>query len=65
LVSSDNGVPLPFYEPNSVVEQTRMKQRAQSYHIVDNDLYKISVSGPCFAVSAKKKVRSMRRSYWS
>jgi ribonuclease HI len=35
-----------YYEPDSTVEQTRMQQRAQSYQIVDNDLYKISVLGP-------------------
>jgi hypothetical protein len=35
-----------YYEPNSTEEQTRMQQRARSYQIVDNDLYKISVSGP-------------------
>jgi hypothetical protein len=34
-----------YYEPDSIVEQTRMHQRAQSYQITDNDLYKISVSG--------------------
>jgi hypothetical protein len=35
-----------YSEPDSIVEQTRMQQRAQSYQIVDNDLNKISVSGP-------------------
>jgi hypothetical protein len=40
-----------YYEPNTIVEQTRMQQRAQAYQIVDNDLYKISISTPSFAVS--------------
>jgi hypothetical protein len=35
-----------YYEPNSTVEQTRMQQRAQSYQIVNTELYKISVSDP-------------------
>jgi hypothetical protein len=35
-----------YYELDSAVEQIRMQQRAQSYQIVDNNLYKISVSGP-------------------
>jgi hypothetical protein len=35
-----------YYEPDIIVEQTRMQQRAQLYQIVDNDLYKISVLGP-------------------
>jgi ribonuclease HI len=33
-----------YYEPDSTVEQTRMQQRDQSYQIIDNDLYKNSVS---------------------
>jgi hypothetical protein len=35
-----------YYEPDTIIKQIRMQQRAQSYQIVDNDLYKISVSGP-------------------
>jgi hypothetical protein len=35
-----------YYEPDSTVEHTRMQQRARSYQIVDNDLYKTSTSGP-------------------
>jgi hypothetical protein len=35
-----------YYEPDSTVEHTRMQQRAKSYQIVDNELYKTSVSGP-------------------
>jgi hypothetical protein len=44
-----------YYEPNTTVEQIRMQQRAQAYQIVDNDLYKVSISGPSFTASAKKK----------
>jgi hypothetical protein len=44
-----------YYEPNTTVEQIRMQQRARAYQIVDNELYKISVSAPSFVVSAKKK----------
>jgi hypothetical protein len=33
------------YEPDSAIEQTRMQHRARSYQIVDNGLYKISISG--------------------
>jgi hypothetical protein len=33
-----------YYEPNNTLEKTRMQQRAQAYEIVDNNLYKISVS---------------------
>jgi hypothetical protein len=35
-----------YYEPDTIVEPIRMQQRAQAYEIVDNDLYKISISGP-------------------
>jgi hypothetical protein len=44
-----------YYEPNTTFEQIRMQQRARAYQIVDNELYKISVSAPSFVVSAKKK----------
>jgi hypothetical protein len=62
-----------YYKPDTIVEQMRMQQRARAYQIVDNDLYKILVSGPSFAVLAKKMVanivrgahRSMCRSHWS
>jgi hypothetical protein len=42
-----------FYEPDNIVEQTRIQQRAQSYQIVDKDLYKISVSGPLLRCVSK------------
>jgi hypothetical protein len=42
-----------YYEPDSIVDQTIMQQRAQSYQIVDNDLYKISVSGPLLQCVSK------------
>jgi hypothetical protein len=35
-----------YYEPDRKNEQTRMQQRAKDYQIVDNELYKTSVSGP-------------------
>jgi hypothetical protein len=35
-----------YYEPDSTNEQIRMQQRARDYQIVDNNLYKASVSGP-------------------
>jgi hypothetical protein len=44
-----------YYEPDSVVEQTRMQQRAQSYQIVDNDLCKISVSSPLLSCVSKEE----------
>jgi hypothetical protein len=33
-----------YYELDSAIQQTRMQQRAQSYQIVANDIYKIFVS---------------------
>jgi hypothetical protein len=42
-----------YYEPDSIVEQTRMQQRVQSYQIVNNELYKISVSGPLLRCVSK------------
>jgi hypothetical protein len=35
-----------YYEPDSTTETIRMQQRAKVYHIVTNNLYKASVSGP-------------------
>jgi hypothetical protein len=43
-----------YYEPDTTVEQIRMQQRAQAYQIVDNDLYKISASGPLFRCVSKE-----------
>jgi hypothetical protein len=34
-----------------------MQQRAMSYQIVDNELYKTSVSGPSFSVLVRPKVK--------
>jgi hypothetical protein len=42
-----------YYEPDSTIEQTRMQQRAQSYQIVNNDLYKIFVLGPLIRCVSK------------
>jgi hypothetical protein len=35
-----------YYKLDSATEHTRMHQRARAYQIVDNDLYKTSISGP-------------------
>jgi hypothetical protein len=35
-----------YYELDSITEHTRMQQRAMAYQIVNNDLYKTSISGP-------------------
>jgi hypothetical protein len=48
-----------YYEPDSTVEQTRMQQRARSYQIVDNNLYKISVSGPLLRYVNKDEGRQI------
>jgi hypothetical protein len=42
-----------YYESDSTVERTRMQQRARSYQIVDNDLYKISISVPLLRCVSK------------
>jgi hypothetical protein len=42
-----------YYEPDSTVEQTKIQQRAQSYQIVNNNLYKISVSDPLLRCVSK------------
>jgi hypothetical protein len=35
-----------YYELDNAIEHTKMQQRARAYQIVDNDLYKTSISGP-------------------
>jgi hypothetical protein len=35
-----------YYEPDSTTEKIRMQQGARAYQIVDNNLYKASVSRP-------------------
>jgi hypothetical protein len=42
-----------YYEPDSTIEYTRMQQRAKSYQIVNNDLYKTSISGPLLRCVSK------------
>jgi hypothetical protein len=44
-----------YYEPNSTMEQARMQQRVHAYKIVDNNLYKISVSGPLLRYVSKEE----------
>jgi hypothetical protein len=48
-----------YHEPDSTVEQTRMQQRAQSYQIINNDLYKNSVSRPLLCCSTKGEGKQM------
>jgi hypothetical protein len=50
-----------YYELNSTVERTRMQQRAQSYQIVNIELYKISVSDRllhCFSKTKGQQILS-------
>jgi hypothetical protein len=42
-----------YYVPDSTIEHTRMQQRAGSYQVVDNDLYKTSISGPLLQCVSK------------
>jgi hypothetical protein len=35
-----------YYKPDSTNEQIRMQQWARAYQVVDNNLYKTSISGP-------------------
>jgi hypothetical protein len=42
-----------YYEPDSIVEHTKMQQRAKSYQIVDNVLYKTSILGPLLRCVSK------------
>jgi hypothetical protein len=42
-----------YYEPENVTEHTRMQQRAKEYQIIDNDLYKTSISGSLLCCVSK------------
>jgi hypothetical protein len=44
-----------YHETDSAIEQTRMQERAQSYQIVNNELYKICISGPLLHCVSKTK----------
>jgi hypothetical protein len=44
-----------YYEPDTTVEQIRMQQRARAYQIVDNDLYKVLISGPLLHCISKEE----------
>jgi hypothetical protein len=42
-----------YYELDSTVKHTRMQQRTGSYQIVDNNMYKTSISGPLLRCVSK------------
>jgi hypothetical protein len=44
-----------YYGPDTTVEQIRMQQRARAYQTMDNDLYKILVSGPLLRCVSKEE----------
>jgi hypothetical protein len=44
-----------YYGPDTTVEQIRMQQRARAYQTMDNDLYKILVSGPLLRYVSKEE----------
>jgi hypothetical protein len=44
-----------YYETDGITEHTRMQQRARVYQIVDNDLYKTSISGSLLWCMSKAK----------
>jgi hypothetical protein len=35
-----------YYEPDNTIEHVRMQQRAKAYQVINNDLYKTSISDP-------------------
>jgi hypothetical protein len=44
-----------YYEPDTTIEQRRMQLRARAYQILDNDLYKVSTSGPLLCYVRKEE----------
>jgi hypothetical protein len=48
-----------YCKPDSTVEQTRLQQRAHSYQIVNNELYKISISCPLLLCVSKAEGREI------
>jgi hypothetical protein len=44
-----------YYKPDSTTEKIRMQQWAMAYQIVDNNLYKASISGPLLRCLRKAK----------
>jgi hypothetical protein len=48
-----------YYEPDSIIEHTRIQQRAGAYQIVDNDLYKTSILGPLLRCVRKVEGKEM------
>jgi hypothetical protein len=48
-----------YFEPDSKKEQTKMQQRAKDYHIISNELYRSSVSGPLLRCISKTEGQEM------
>jgi hypothetical protein len=44
-----------YYEPDSKNEQIKMHHWVRAYQIVDNNLYKVTVSGPLLRCLSKVK----------
>jgi hypothetical protein len=42
-----------YYKPDSTTEHTKMLQRAKAYQIIDNNMYKTSISGPLLRCVSK------------
>jgi hypothetical protein len=48
-----------YYELDSTAKHTRLQQRARSYQIVGNDLYKTPVSGPLLQCVSKAECQKI------
>jgi hypothetical protein len=50
-----------YYKPDITIKKIKMQQRAKVYQIVDNDLYKASISGPllwCLSKAERQDILS-------
>jgi hypothetical protein len=47
------------YEPDSSTDLTRMQQRAKAYKIIEDDLYKASVTGPLLHCLSKDEGKEL------
>jgi hypothetical protein len=47
------------YEPNNKTELLKMQQRAKSYQVISDELYKTSVTGPLLHSLSKAKGREL------
>jgi hypothetical protein len=58
-MSTDHSIPYHHYEPNNNTELLRMQQRAKAYQVIEDELYKTSITGPLLCCISKTEGKEL------